>query len=306
MTTARQRPTVFIGSSSEGHKIARAIQVLLDRACEVEIWDQGVFGLSQGTLESLVLALGRFDFAILVLTADDLTIKRGESRPAARDNVLFELGLFTGGLGRNRTFMVFDRSDPPELPTDLAGVTPATFEPHASGNLNAALGAACTQIETQIERLGVRDQERFKGLAEAADNVKGVGSQMQHLIRLLARSRKVELDIISSQFGPVIVPDKLNQLRDDLQDLQNVLDAHEASESADRKRRLRGILENFRINFLTNLIDSGIIESKSELTYERIFELSQDAHVTSLLSEHELFGIRDELEEFAELYTSDG
>ena len=226
MTTARKRPSVFIGSSREGHKIARAIQVLLDRSCEVEIWDQGIFGLSQGTLESLVLALSRFDFAILVLTADDLTIKRGESQSSARDNVVFELGLFTGGLGRDRTYMLFDRSNPPQLPTDLAGITAATFEPHASGNLNAALGAACTQIESQIERLGVRDQERFKGLNEAADNVKGVGSQMQHLIRLLARSRKVELDIISSQFGPVIASDKLKQMREDLQELQNVLDAN--------------------------------------------------------------------------------
>ncbi|MFN9626209.1 MAG: TIR domain-containing protein, partial [Planctomycetota bacterium] len=77
MTPARHRPAVFIGSSCEGHKLAREIQVQLDRACEVDIGDQGVFGLSQGTLESLVLALGRFDFAVLVLTADDLTIKRG-------------------------------------------------------------------------------------------------------------------------------------------------------------------------------------------------------------------------------------
>ncbi len=75
-----------------------------------------------------------------------------------------------------------------------------------------ALGAACTQVANQIERFGVRDQERFKNLAEAADNVKGVGSQMQNLIRLLARSRKVELDIISSQFGAVIAPDNLQSV----------------------------------------------------------------------------------------------
>ncbi|GEM_PF-1054806 len=225
MTTARKRPAVFVGSSREGQKIARAMQVLLDQTCEVEIWDQGIFGLSQGTLESLVLALGRFDFAILVLTADDLTIKRGEAQSSARDNVVFELGLFTGGLGRDRTYMLFDRSNPPQLPSDLAGITAATFEPHASANLNAALGAAATQIESQIERLGVREQERFKGLTEAAANVQGVGSQMQQLIRLLARSRKVELDIIASQFGTVIASDKLKQIKDDLQELQGVLDA---------------------------------------------------------------------------------
>jgi hypothetical protein len=223
MTPARHRPAVFIGSSGEGHKLAREIQVQLDRACEVEIWDQGVFGLSQGTLESLVLALGRFDFAVLVLTADDLTIKRGDSRPTARDNVIFELRLFTGGIGRDRTFMVFDWSQPIELPSDLAGITAATFEPHLSGNLNAAFGAPCTKILNQIDRLGVRETERMKNLSQATDNVNNVGTQMQQLIQLLARSRKVELDIISSQFGLVIGREKLQQMQADLRDLESAL-----------------------------------------------------------------------------------
>ena len=115
MPVARVRPSVFIGSSSEGLRIAQAVQVLLDQVCEVEIWSQGVFGLTQGTLESLVLAIEQFDFAVLVLTTDDLTISRGVERPVARDNVLFELGLFVGGLGRDRTFMLYDRTHRPEL-----------------------------------------------------------------------------------------------------------------------------------------------------------------------------------------------
>jgi hypothetical protein len=223
MMLPRKRPSVFIGSSSEGLKIARGIQAQLDFACEVEIWDQGVFGLSQGTLESLVLALDRFDFAVLVLTPDDLTIKRGDSKRTARDNVIFELGLFAGGIGRERTFMVFDRTEPPELPSDLAGICAATFEPHSSGNLHAALGAACTKILNHIERLGVREVERMKTLSQAADNVSNVGNQMQHLIQLLARSRKVELDIISNQFGSAIGREKLQQMQADLRDLESAL-----------------------------------------------------------------------------------
>jgi len=66
------RPSIFIGSSTEGLKIAKYIQVLLDHSCEVTIWSQGVFGLGEGPLESLVLAAEKFDFAILVLTADDM------------------------------------------------------------------------------------------------------------------------------------------------------------------------------------------------------------------------------------------
>jgi predicted nucleotide-binding protein len=122
----------------------------------VEIWSQGTFGLGESTLASLVGALARFDFAILIVTADDATTVRGETRAAPRDNVLFELGLFMGALGPTRTFMVTDRSNPPKLPSDLAGVTPAEYEPHTSGNLEAALGAPSTKIREAIARLGFR------------------------------------------------------------------------------------------------------------------------------------------------------
>jgi predicted nucleotide-binding protein len=122
----------------------------------VQLWTQGTFGLTQGTLESLVMEAPRFDFALLILTADDLTISRGTAKAAARDNVLFELGFFIGSLGRDRTFMLYDRTNPPALPSDLAGITAATFAPHASGNLQAALGAPTIMIRKAIERLGVK------------------------------------------------------------------------------------------------------------------------------------------------------
>ncbi|MEU5259898.1 TIR domain-containing protein [Amycolatopsis sp. NPDC021455] len=218
------RPALFVGSSSEGLAVAEAIQVVLEPFCEVELWTQGIFGLMQGTLESLVLAVSRFDFALLVLTADDLTVSRGEERAVARDNVLFELGLFIGALGRERTFMIFDRSDPPGLPSDLAGITAATYTPHRNGNLIAALGAPCTKIRGVVEKLGRTEDERIRDLERAALNVEGVGATMQSLIRLLARSRKVELDIISSQFGPMIDSMKLSQMKRDLADLEAMLE----------------------------------------------------------------------------------
>jgi predicted nucleotide-binding protein len=85
------RPTVFIGSSKEGLAIAEAVQVNLDYACEAAIWSQGVFGLGDGTLEALLDRKDTFDFAVLALTADDLTYSRDESHPSPRDNVLLEV-----------------------------------------------------------------------------------------------------------------------------------------------------------------------------------------------------------------------
>lgn len=150
------RPTVFIGSSSEGLEFANALQIELDHSCEVERWNQGAFGLSGSSLDSLESATRRFDFAVFVLVPDDTTITRGKQIPVARDNVIFELGLFMGALGRTRTFMVYDRTSPPNLPSDLAGVTPATFALHKSGNLVASVGAACSVIKNAISTLGPR------------------------------------------------------------------------------------------------------------------------------------------------------
>lgn len=154
--TASTRPTVFIGSSTEGLEIASAIQLNLDHTCDATVWSQGVFGLGSGTLETLVARKDDFDFAILVLTPDDLTTKRKETTPSPRDNVLLELGIFLGAIGRERTFAVYDRNAKLALPTDLAGVTHATYQLHADKNLPASLGAATTLIRASIVERGKR------------------------------------------------------------------------------------------------------------------------------------------------------
>jgi Predicted nucleotide-binding protein containing TIR-like domain len=152
------RPSVFIGSSTEGLSIAQAIQVNLDRACEVVLWSQGVFGLSNGTLETLAAKLAAFDFAILVISPDDMITSRDIKQNAPRDNVLIELGMFIGSIGAKRTFFVYDRSVDIKIPSDLAGITPATFQPHADNNLQASLGAATTLIQNAINSLGKHER----------------------------------------------------------------------------------------------------------------------------------------------------
>ena len=126
-------PVVFVGSSSEAHLLADAVQKGLDTVADVELWSQGVFELNKGYLESLSAALERSDFAVLVLTPDDLVESRGESRTAPRDNVMFELGLFMGQLGRERCFFLYDKTKDIRIPTDLLGICAATYRPHPRG-----------------------------------------------------------------------------------------------------------------------------------------------------------------------------
>lgn len=146
------RPSMFIGSSGEGHVIAENLQLGLDHTVECTIWSQGVFGLSLGTLENLVAATRSFDFAVLVLTPDDLVHKRGATGSIPRDNVVFELGLFMGALGRERTFMVYCRDEKLDLPSDLAGITSATYAKRIDGNLRGALGPVCTLLKEAISK----------------------------------------------------------------------------------------------------------------------------------------------------------
>jgi len=213
------RPAVFVGSSAEGLPVARALQALLDHDCEVTIWSQGIFSPGLSTLESLTEAIKASDLAVVVVDADDVALVRGEARNVARDNAIFELGLSTGHLGRERSFMVFDRTRPPDLPSDLLGVTPVTYQPHASGNIEATLGAAATAILRSAAQLGLRLERLSQRFDDAARRVNASGERVDRLVGLLARSRAVELDIIASQFGPLISPDKMRAMKSDLEDL---------------------------------------------------------------------------------------
>jgi hypothetical protein len=150
------KPKLFIGSSTEQLSLAYAVQEGLERDAEVTVWDQGIFALSKTALASLIDALAESDFGLFILAPDDISAIRDVSRQTVRDNVIFELGLFIGKLGSERCFMIVPRGlDDLHLPSDLLGITPATFDPDREDeNLNAALGPACNRIRRTIGKLG--------------------------------------------------------------------------------------------------------------------------------------------------------
>jgi hypothetical protein len=150
------KPVVFVGSSAERLPVAHALQAGLEREAHVNVWDQGVFRPSAFALEALEEQLGRSDFAILVLGDEDVVMSRGRASPAPRDNVVLEAGIFIGGLGRRRSFVLYDRTNLPKLPTDLLGLTPLTYE-HRDP-LVAAVGPACEAIRHEMAAQGRRDR----------------------------------------------------------------------------------------------------------------------------------------------------
>jgi hypothetical protein len=150
------KPRLFIGSSSEHLMAAYDVQSNLERDADATVWDQDIFAVSQSTLDSLLQVLDNFDFGLFVFAPVDVTKLRGVEHQTVRDNVVFELGLFVGRLGRERSFLVLPRDIAHfHLPTDLLGIKPETYDPHRDDeNLRAALGPACNVFRKVIRRLG--------------------------------------------------------------------------------------------------------------------------------------------------------
>jgi hypothetical protein len=110
----------------------------------------------------------RFDFAVFVFDADDVAqIRRAEVR-TVRDNVVFELGLFIGRLGRGRAFWITaEGTAAPHIPTDLAGITRLTYrkeEATSPQRLLAELERSCQRLRTEFEKLGPRTDRTVEEL----------------------------------------------------------------------------------------------------------------------------------------------
>ena len=146
------KPRVFVASASgQALRLARAVQESLSEA-EVTVWDQ-TFQLGQNTIDELTQHLKRFDFGVFILAPTDLLTIGDRTQPAPRDNVILELGMFIGRLGKERSFIVQPQDLEIRLPTDLLGVTTGRYDhDRATREPVPALGAACTQIGDAIKQ----------------------------------------------------------------------------------------------------------------------------------------------------------
>jgi hypothetical protein len=147
---------VFVASSAEAETVAGRLQLALRRELNgsgvVDLW-RDKFELSHTTIESLETIAEEADFAMLLMTGDDITVSRNKESLAPRDNLVFELGLFIGTLGRERSIVVRERKAELKLPSDFLGVTTLNYDHE---KLETSLQEECAKLAEQILKRGAR------------------------------------------------------------------------------------------------------------------------------------------------------
>lgn len=210
------RPRLFVGSSREALDVCRAIQAELAGDCDVTVWDQDVFRLTHGALESLLDVLDSSDAGVFVLQPDDLTERRGEAAYTVRDNVLFELGMFIGRLGRDRAFMIRPDGADLRLPSDIADLTTAVYSADFFADAGqAAVGAACTKIRKALGLVQVRmaPEPAFQARLDRA--MRRMSNDLGQLLSAGRASPGEPVTLpVSLRLGPTVVRVELGRIQD--------------------------------------------------------------------------------------------
>jgi hypothetical protein len=146
---------IFIASSTEGLPVANEVKALLDLSlipvAESFIWNSGTFELTRTYIEALEKELNKADFAVMVLTQDDQQHMRAVEQFVPRDNVVFELGLFVGKLGRDRVFYLQPQNV--KIPSDLLGTESAQYAITPGQSLREALRLACSKVTAAVRQV---------------------------------------------------------------------------------------------------------------------------------------------------------
>jgi hypothetical protein len=214
------KPKIFIGSSVESLEIAHNIQELLEHEANPTVWTQGIFELSNTALEDLINALDSFDYAIFIFKPEDISTIRDKNYNTVRDNVIFELGLFIGKLGKNKVFFVAPKNTKDfHLPSDLAGITYGTYNTERDDkNMLAALGPFCNQIRRKLKDF------RYNSL-------KGFEDESIH-IRDIIIDQKAEWEF---KLTAELLKDRLKEINKDYFKLENNLYFKKAKVLPDRE-----------------------------------------------------------------------
>lgn len=133
-------PRVFIASSGESKNLVEIVKNHVEEnfnkgEIEFNPW-YGSFDLSQYPMEALEEQLKISDFAVIMVTPDDISLSKFKFWKSARDNVIFEAGLFMGKITRKRVFIVHPDSCRLKIPSDIQGITTLRYKNNRKKGVN--------------------------------------------------------------------------------------------------------------------------------------------------------------------------
>jgi hypothetical protein len=146
------RPKIFIGSSSLGYESAKEVKKYLESFADCTLWkDPGIWEPNRSTFQNLLRMSCFFDFGVFIATSDDLTFTNNKIVIEPRDNVILEMALFLGALGKDKAFLFVEEDI--KLPSDFNGIYMPRFNSSDSNTIKNAVDEYIIKIEENY-RLG--------------------------------------------------------------------------------------------------------------------------------------------------------
>ena len=178
---------IFIGSSSEALEDARFVaSIIEDTNCTPKLWNESdMFIAGNYTLENLENIAQEVEAAIFIMSEDDKQWHGNSISSVVRDNVVFELGLFTGHLSQRN--VCFCCKGNPKIASDLYGVTYINLDKRYR---------ATDQIKSWLKTLKVVDSISISTPPQAIKSFPNEKQAMPEICNLL-RATKNNLKIMS-------------------------------------------------------------------------------------------------------------
>lgn len=167
----KPRPRLFVGSSKEADNkgvLQKLVDILRDELRQIEIvpWTVSPWENLENALKSLRAHLGDYTYAVFLAFPDDRTTIRRKEKYTARDNVIFEFGMFLAQLGVERTFLVApqEKIPPDHKPFHILTDVGDSFRPGAYtiNRLTEKSASVVFRLGGLVKKIKALEAERLK------------------------------------------------------------------------------------------------------------------------------------------------
>lgn len=140
---------IIMFSSKEGLELAQHVQKsFYPKDFSVKLWTNGFFEFSKPYINNFTSIENDYDFAIFIMSNDDVVRYRNKKYFKPRDNIIFELGLCIGAFGLSKILVA--KPDFVSLPTDLLGVS--VYDYFIDDDMNITAGVICAEMNSYINK----------------------------------------------------------------------------------------------------------------------------------------------------------